>query len=237
MRIRVLGPVEVERDGVAVNVGGPQQRRLLAVLVVRRGHAVATERLIDALWSDGEAPDGAARSIRTYMSRLRVALPEASITSRPAGYSLEIDGISLDVAEFDALLGQAEGAVPDRAVELYDDALALWRGDPFGEFTGEWWAVSESSRLEELRFSARMAPAAAGVAMGHHDRVIPDLQRLVTEHPLDERAATLCMQALHVTGLQAESLRIGHELRVRLRREAGLDPSPELARLEAAIAC
>jgi DNA-binding SARP family transcriptional activator/tRNA A-37 threonylcarbamoyl transferase component Bud32/WD40 repeat protein len=236
MRIRVLGPVEVERDGALVNVGGPQQRRLLALLVVQRGHAVSTERLIDALWPDGDAPDGAARSMRTYLSRLRSVLPEASITSRPAGYALDLRDAALDVEEFDALVGDAEGSVPDRAFHLYDQALALWRGDPFGEFTGEWWAVSESSRLDERRFSARVGRAAARMAMGHHDRAVPDLQRLVAERPLDERAVTLVMQALHVTGRQAESLRVGHAFRGRLSQEAGLDPSPELARLETAIA-
>jgi DNA-binding SARP family transcriptional activator/tRNA A-37 threonylcarbamoyl transferase component Bud32/WD40 repeat protein len=236
MRIRVLGPVEVERDGAPVNVGGPQQRRLLALLIVQRGHAVSTERLIDALWPDGDAPDGAARSMRTYLSRLRNVLPEASITSGPAGYALHVSDAALDVDEFDALVGDAEGSVPDRAVDLYDQALALWRGDPFGEFTGEWWAVSESSRLGERRFSAGVGRAAARMAMGHHDRAVPDLQRLVADRPVDERPVTLLMQALHVTGRQAESLRIGHAFRGRLSHEAGLDPSPELARLESAIA-
>ena len=75
MRIRVLGPVAVERDGVPVNVGGSQQRRLLALLVLQRGRAVSAERVVDALWPDGDAPDGAARSMRTYLSRLRTVLP------------------------------------------------------------------------------------------------------------------------------------------------------------------
>jgi DNA-binding SARP family transcriptional activator len=81
MRVKVLGPVEAEEDGAAVAVGGPQQRRLLALLVVHRGRAVSTDRLVDALWPDGDAPDGAARSMRTYLSRLRAVLPAGSITT------------------------------------------------------------------------------------------------------------------------------------------------------------
>jgi DNA-binding SARP family transcriptional activator/serine/threonine protein kinase/WD40 repeat protein len=236
MRIRVLGPVEVERDGASVNVGGPQQRRLLSLLVVQRGHAVSTERLVDALWPDGGAPDGAARSMRTYLSRLRGALPDASITSGPAGYALDLGDAWLDIEEFDALVGHAESADPDRAVGLYDEALALWRGDPFGECTDEWWALSDSSRLAERRFSADLARAAARMAIGHHDRAVPELTRLVAEHPLDERPVTLLMQALHGTGRQVESLRVAHAFRARVAQQAGLDPSPELAKIESAIA-
>jgi DNA-binding SARP family transcriptional activator/tRNA A-37 threonylcarbamoyl transferase component Bud32/WD40 repeat protein len=236
MRIRVLGPVEVERDGALVNVGGPQQRRLLGVLVLHRGHAVSTERLVDALWPDGDAPDGAVRSMRTYLSRLRNALSEASITNGRAGYALDVHDVWLDVEEFDTLLGEAEGSVPDRAVGLYDEALALWRGDPFGEYADEWWALSESSRLQERRFSAGMGRAVARMTMGHHDRAVPDLQRLTAERPLDERPVALLMQALHATGRRVESLRVGHAFRVRLADEAGLDPSSDLASVESAIA-
>ncbi len=236
MRIRVLGPVEVERDGALVNVGGPQQRRLLGVLVLHRGHAVSTERLVDALWPDGGAPDGATRSMRTYLSRLRSALSEASITSGRAGYALDVSDAWFDVEEFDTLVGRAEGSVPDRAVGLYDEALSLWRGDPFGEYADEWWALSESSRLQERRFSADVGRAEARMTMGHHDRAVPDLQRLTAERPLDDRPVALLMQALTATGRRVESLRVGHALRVRLADEAGLDPSSELAGVESAIA-
>ena len=117
MRIKVLGPVEVERDGELLAIGGPQQRRLLALLVVHRGHAVSTDRLVDALWPDGDAPDGAARSMRTYLSRLRSVLPEGSLTTRRSGYVLDIDDIVVDVDEFDALLDDAERVVPDVALD------------------------------------------------------------------------------------------------------------------------
>ena len=74
MRFKVLGSIEAEHDGVRAAVGGPKQRRLLGVLLVSRGHAVSADRLVDALWPDGNAPDGAARSVMTYVSRLRTAL-------------------------------------------------------------------------------------------------------------------------------------------------------------------
>ena len=79
MRFRVLGPIEVERGHVAVGLGGPQQRRLLAVLLSERGRVVSTERLVDTLWSDGTAPRDARRSTMSYVSRLRAVLGERLI--------------------------------------------------------------------------------------------------------------------------------------------------------------
>ena len=127
MRIEVLGPVNVELDGRPLSVGGSQQRRLLGLLVVHRGHAVSTERIVDALWN-GAAPDGAARSVRTYVSRLRNALPDVAIDRSSAGYTLELDNASvgLDADEFDRLLDRARLQPPDLALSTYTDALALW---------------------------------------------------------------------------------------------------------------
>ncbi len=235
MQIRVLGPVEVERDGELVNVGGPQQRRLLAFLVVSRGHVVSTERLVDALWPDGISPEGAGRSMRTYLSRLRSVLPDGAIVRRASGYRLDSGGVTFDVDEFDALIDASASGMPDQQVQRCDEALALWRGAPFGEFSDEWWAVAEANRLVERRAAAREGRAAALMAMGHHDRAVIDLEQIVAELPLRERPVRLLMQALVVTGRRPEALRITRSFRVRLADETGLEPSQDLIRFESAI--
>src|SRR5262245_13355460 len=235
MRIKVLGPVEVERDGELVAIGGPQQRRLLALLVVHRGQVVSTDRLIDALWPDEGAPEGAARSMRTYIARLRAVLPDGWITTQRSGYGLRPDAAAVDLDEFDSLLDDAERTPPDVAVERCEAALRLWRGPPFGEFTDEWWALPESSRLIERRATAEEQRAVALMAIGHHNRAIPDLEQLVAEQPLRERPVRLLMLALDTTGRRAEALRRARAFRVRLADETGLDPSHELDELEAAM--
>ena len=98
--------------------------------------------------------------------------------------------------------------MPDAAVARYDAALELWRGRAFGEFGDEWWALPEASRLAERRVATEVARAAAQMAMGHHNRAIPDLERLALERPLDERPVRLLMQALQATGRQAEAMRV-----------------------------
>ena len=115
-------------------------------------------------------------------------------------------------------------------------ALALWRGEPYGEFSTEWWALAESTRLSEVRTSAREQRAAALIAIGHHQRAIPDLESLVVEQPLRERPVVLLIQALHATGRQSEALRRARAFRRRLADESGLDPSPALGALEHAVA-
>jgi DNA-binding SARP family transcriptional activator/WD40 repeat protein len=234
MRIMALGPVEVEHDGVVVNVGGRQQRRLLALLVAHRGRPVSAERLVDAMWPDGDAPDGSLRSMRTYLSRLRAVLPDDSIVTRHGGYQLG-DGAMVDIDAFERLVEDAERSVPDEALDSYSEAIELWRGDPFGEFTDEWWALGESKRLIELRELAEEGRAATLMALGHHNRAIPELERLIAEHPLRERPVRLMMQSLHVAGRPAEALRAGRAFRARLGDKTGLEPSSELTALESTI--
>ena len=236
MRFRVLGQVEVERDGDAVALGGPQQRRLLALLLSERGRVVSIERIVDALWADGESPDAASRSAMKYVSRLRAVVGDNVIATVGAGYRLELNGHGCDVDEFEALIDAAGREMPDVAVARYDAALELWRGPAYGEFGDEWWALPEASRLAERRVATEVARAAAQMAMGHHNRAIPDLERVALERPLDERPVRLLMQALQATGRQAEAMRVGSGFRRRLAGETGLDPSADLARLETAIA-
>ena len=135
--------------------------------------------------------------------------------------------MATDVDEFEALVSEGERALPDRAIAAYDAALGLWRGLPFGEFAGEWWAVAESVRLDELRVVAREQRAAALLAIGHHQRAVPDLEGLTVELPLRERPMVLLLQALHDSGRQAEALRRYQGFRRRLVEETGLEPSPD----------
>jgi DNA-binding SARP family transcriptional activator len=65
VQFRILGPLEVARDGVPIALGAAQQRALLAVLVLHRGEAVSTDRLTDELWGE-RAPATAAKTVQVY---------------------------------------------------------------------------------------------------------------------------------------------------------------------------
>ena len=238
VRYRWLGPLEVERDEMPVAIGGPQQRRLLGVLLAHRGQVVSVDRLVDALWPDVDAPDGAARSIKTYVSRLRAALDDSAVATAPNGYLVRLDAetTSADAPEFEALVAAGDAALPDQAIAAYDAAIALWRDRPFGELADEWWAVAETRRLESLYLGAREERAAALIAVGHHARALPDLEALAVEHPFRERPLALLLQALQADGRQVEALRRYQDFRVHLAEETGLEPSADLVALERAVA-
>ena len=142
----------------------------------------------------------------------------------------------IDSQQFEALLAEAGTEEPGRAVEIYDRALALWRGSAYGDFGAEWWLLAEANRLNEMRTVAKEERAEAVLAMGHHHRVIPELERLVTDEPLRERPTSLLMQALFATGRHADALRAFQSFRTRLADETGLDPSDDLVALERSMA-
>ncbi|HZX54434.1 MAG TPA: BTAD domain-containing putative transcriptional regulator, partial [Ilumatobacteraceae bacterium] len=216
--------------------GGPQQRRVLALLLQRAGHAVSTDRMVDCLWADGEAPDGADRSVMTYVSRLRTSLGDQVVERAHDGYRLVLNGDTLDANEFEACLLEAESAEPSRAIELYDRALALWRGDAFGELGHEWWLLAEANRLNDLRLAAIEERTEVMVMLGQTHRAIPELSWMRSNHPLRERPVSLLMHALFATGRQADALREFHEYRSQLGEATGLEPSADLQALEHSIA-
>ncbi len=236
MRYGVLGTIDVQSEIGRIDLGGPQQRRLLGVLLTSPGRVFTVDKLIDALWSDGSAPDGASAAVLTYMSRLRSRIGTTFIVTRDGGYLFDLGSATVDALEFEELIQRARITDPDTAVDLFNKALALWRGPAFGEFATEWWAIAAASRLEELRAVASEERAATLIALGQSSRAVPELESLRIELPLRERVAQLLMQALDEVGRKAEALRVFHAFREELIETTGLGPSQSLIELERAIA-
>lgn len=239
MRFLVLGPLEVEVDGRGVAIGGGRQRALLALLLVNAGEVVSRDRLIDELWAE-RPPASASQSLDAYVSRLRKAFrqagaPEVLVTRAP-GYVLRAE--DTDTRRFDELTAEGQGALAagevDRAAAVLEQALALWRGSPYAEVAGELWAAAEVDRLSELRLQATEGRVEAELALGRH-ALVPELEQLVASHPYRERLVAQYMLALYRCGRQAEALAAYRRARRALVEELGLEPGPELRRLESAI--
>ncbi|MFI7547091.1 AfsR/SARP family transcriptional regulator [Actinoplanes sp. NPDC049599] len=134
MRVRVLGPFEVDGPLGPCVVAGARQRTVLATLALHAGRPVAVGRLIDALWPE-DPPPSARNSLQSHVARLRAALPEGAIRHEPAGYRLAVTPEQVDALRFERLVEQARsGADPVVRAELLDGALALWRGPALPEF-------------------------------------------------------------------------------------------------------
>jgi class 3 adenylate cyclase len=116
-----------------------------------------------------------------------------------------------------------------------DESLALWRGLALADVELEAGARNEVARLEELRVAAQTERIDCELALGRHERVVPELERLLAEHPLRERVRSQLMLALYRSGRQAEALRVYREGRERLVAELGIEPSVPLQRLHRSI--
>jgi DNA-binding SARP family transcriptional activator len=234
LEFRILGPIEVRSNGEALQLGGPKQRALLALLLVDAGRAVSTDRLIDALWGE-HPPKTAATSLQNFVSQLRKLLGPDVLVTKPPGYLLRIDPSRLDAARARALAEEAKTAALDKRAAKLREALALWRGPPLGEFAFEAFAQSEIGRLDELRLAVLEDRIDADLEAGRHAEVVGELEALVEEHPLRERFREQLMLALYRSGRQAEALEAFQQGRRVLVEELGIDPSPRLQQLHGSI--
>jgi serine/threonine protein kinase/WD40 repeat protein len=231
--IQLLGPVDASVRGAAAELGGPRQRRLLAVLAMRAGERVGTSEVIDAVWADGELPADPREALRTYASRLRRALGgPATIVVDAGTYSLSVPKGAIDAHMFESLLVD-EGDDPDPNALRH--AIALWRGPALAGFEHEEWARGFSTRLTELKHIADDDLGEALLRRRSDAEAVAHLASVVAEQPLRERSHRLLMQALHRSGRSAEAVRVFQAYRHRLATDLGLDPGDEIVALERAI--
>ncbi|AXK34601.1 AfsR family transcriptional regulator [Streptomyces armeniacus] len=241
LRFTVLGPVRAWRGDSALSTGSPQQRALLAALLLRGGHTATAEELIDALWGE-DPPDQAKAALRTYASRIRKALAPDSdlLVSESGGYAIRTHaaGAVLDVDVATALATDAEkcAAAGDRcrARELYDAALAQWDGEPLAHLPGP-YAEAQRARLEEWRLGLQEHRLDLDLQVGCHAEAVSELTALTAAHPLRERLRELLMLALYRSGRQAEALAVYADTRRLLADELGVDPRSELSELQQRI--
>jgi ABC-type transport system substrate-binding protein/DNA-binding SARP family transcriptional activator len=234
LEFKVLGPLEAWRDGRALELPAGKPRALLAVLLLHRNEVVSVDLLLDELWGE-RPPATAAKNVQVYVSHLRRALGDRVLVTRAPGYVLRLEPGQLDADRFQALLEEARGQQPAQAAERLRAALALWRGEALADFRYDSFAREEIRRLEELRLSALEERIESDLALGRHEDVLSELESLVRANPLRERLQGQLMLALYRCGRQADALEGYRAARRRLVEELGLEPSPDLQRLEQAI--
>lgn len=232
----MLGALEVLADGRPLELGPPRQRAVLAVLLLNANQVVTTDRLAEELWP-GDVPKTASKAIQVYVSSLRKTFGESRevLETRGNGYVLRVETGELDLYEFERLLQRAQGEEPSAKAETLRAALSVWRGAPLADLTYEPFVQPEAARLEALRLLALEERVEAELALGRGPELVPELETLVSERPLQERPRAQLMLALYRSGRQAEALDVFREGRRSLDEELGLEPGPALRELEAAI--
>ena len=244
MHFGALGPLFVRDDaGHELDLGSPLQRTLLCLLLARRREVVTMDQIVEGVWPAG-APAAATTSVQTYVSNLRRALepdrtrrtsPEV-ILSGGGGYRLSCEEEDTDVGRFEwavvSGIQAIDGGRPDDAIDVLDQALSLWRDEPYAELGELDAAVFERSRLTELFRAAQEQRSAALLFVGRDVEAVVDLELLIREQPLRERRWEMYITALYRTGRQAEALRAYTRARETLIDQLGIEPGVELRTLE-----
>ncbi|MGB9227513.1 AfsR/SARP family transcriptional regulator, partial [Mycobacterium sp.] len=234
MELGVLGPLQVRQDGAPVAIPGAKPRAILTMLGLHTGSVVSADSLIELLWGD-YPPRTAAKALQTHISSLRRTLGDGVVVTEGAGWTL--NGPSVDAARYKsaAKSGREAAAAGDtgQAVARFEEAMTLWRGIP--ELPDGRRGLSEKTRWIEGHAALVEDRADALLATGRAAEVIGDLEAAVAEAPLRERRWGQLMLALYRAGRQGEALNAYQRARALLADELGVDPGPELRRLEAAI--
>jgi DNA-binding SARP family transcriptional activator len=230
--IRVLGPIDLLTASGTQSIGSRQARALLGALVIAAGHAVPTHQLRIALWGDSP-PSSADNSLQTYVSRLRRVLGHDAIVRADHSYRLDVSRSQIDALRFEDLLTDAaeSRSQPGRCQLLCRRALALWRGEPFGDLADAEPFELEVIRLDELRVTTMELALETELALGGHEIAVAELEVAVQEYPYRERLWHLLIEALLRDDRRVEALRACQNFRETLAG-AGLEPCDDLRRLE-----
>lgn len=234
VEFRLLGRVEARTDAGPVELGPARQQTVLAALLVDANQPVPLDQLAHRVWGD-EPPQRATQTLYSYVSRLRRLLPGLIARAPGGGYVLKADESMVDVHRFHRLLGLARQADDDAGtVALFQEALALWQGEPFAGADTPWFNAARDT-LRKERWAAELDCTDLRLRLGEHAALIVVLAEHGAAHPLDERLAAQYMLALYRCGRQADALAHYRHLRGVLAEELGIDPGQELQRLHQAI--
>jgi DNA-binding SARP family transcriptional activator/tetratricopeptide (TPR) repeat protein len=238
VEFRLLGPVQVRLEDRAVDIGAARQQSLLTVLLLEAGRCVPVDQIVERVWGQQRLPDQPRNAVHTYVSLLRTALVGiggVTITRQAGGYLIDIDTRLVDVHRFRALIEQARDAGDDdRAAALAEEALGLWRGEPFAGLDTPWINATREG-LAVRRQAARLDLMDIRLRCGRHADVLAELAAEAAAHPFDERVTGQLMLALYRVGRPSDALAQYQRIRQQLAGELGTDPGPALRDLHQRI--
>ncbi|MFG2051994.1 BTAD domain-containing putative transcriptional regulator [Micromonospora sp. NPDC048935] len=239
LRLQVLGPLRLWRDGVELSAGPRQQAYLLALLLARAGKPISMSGLVELIWDD-DVPASAVNILQKYVGGLRRLLEPALplrgsgsyLQRRGNGYLFTAGPGMLDVVTFRELVEAAKAAVAeqrsDEALGYYARAVGLWQSFAADGLTYGLAAEAIFAALDGEFFDACVAAADLAISLGQPERVLQALHLAARMAPLHETVQAGYISALAANGQQAEALSVFRTVRARLAEDLGLDPGPAL---------
>ncbi|MFE4263143.1 BTAD domain-containing putative transcriptional regulator [Streptomyces sp. NPDC056883] len=249
MKIKVLGALSAEVNGVSIVPTAGKPRQILALLALYPGRVVPVPTLMEELWGT-ELPQSGLTTLQTYIHQLRRRLgtamgpgsPEAAkdvLVTRYGGYLLQVPADAVDVHAYKGLVEAGRQAFDDgedaQASMLLREALDLWDGSALVDVRVGPMLDIEVMRLEESRLVARERRIDADLRLGRHAEILAELTDIIARYPEHEGLHSQAMVALYRAGRQAAALDVYRRLRIRLNADLGVEPSPQLQRLHQAM--
>ncbi|WP_395725697.1 BTAD domain-containing putative transcriptional regulator [Nakamurella sp.] len=239
--VRLLGPLELLVDGVALPLPGGKPRALLASLLISRNRVVPADSLADAIW-DGDVPGNFLGTMQVHVSTLRRALRPLSdaglltVATQSPGYRAVVDDALVDQGRFGRWVRAGNDLLAAHryaeAAERLRAALAEWTGAALADLRGFRFADDFAAAVEEDRLVALQSRIDADLASGNESAVIGELVTLTGQYPLREPFWIQLIIALYRSGRQADALEAARRIRQLLDDELGIDPSPALREIE-----
>jgi DNA-binding SARP family transcriptional activator len=234
----ILGPLEVHDHGGAIRIAGARLRSLLILLLVNRNEVLSSDRILDALWPEGQPASGRA-ALQARVAALRRGIGADRIETREPGYVLRVGVDELDADRFERLVAEGRRKLraddPVAAAPTLSAALALWRGEPLLDVAYAPFAQAEIQRLSGLYLGAVEDHVEARLAVADPSELVDELEGLVQRHPFRERLHGQLITALYRAGRQADALAAYQDARRTLAEELGIEPGPALQDLQRAV--
>ena len=244
MRVRDLGPLVVEDGGRLVELGLTKQAALLSMLALQPGRTVSSDALTAAAWGPDEVVSAARLDsqlwrLRNLLEPGRKRSTSSVLVRHGSGFQLQVDPGSVDSQRFEqaaiALTRSDGGEDLSQRLTSIEEALALWRGQPFESLADALGIGPIRVRYEELRTQLAERRIETLLSLGHLDLALADLQPMIAATPYRERLWAQRMTALDRLGRTEESLAAFRRVRQILIEEIGLEPGQELVQLHARI--
>src|SRR5690625_4616766 len=230
VEVRLIGTIEVVRDGIPTPLAGKGVGALLVMLALAADRPVPVDTLARAIWDD-DPPERIRGSLQTYVGRLRRIIGAEAIRTESTGYRLALPAESVDLQRFTRLVARSADAEAIEAARILDDALTLWHAEPFGHAPSEWIEHNVVPEVTERYLQAFERRVDLALADGDAASRLPRLRQLVERHPLRESLWARLIGVLDAAGRTAEALERYEALRVHLADELGVDPAPDLQRV------
>ncbi|TDD62622.1 AfsR/SARP family transcriptional regulator [Actinomadura rubrisoli] len=238
MQIRVLGPLQMEQNGISITPSAHKLRQALALFLLNANRCVSTSELIEELW-ENDPPRSAMATLQTYILRLRKTLGDELVLTGPGGYTLLLDEGVLDLHRFERHIERARAEL-DRnacanAADLLDRAARLWRGQPLSDLSPGPILRREIVRLEECHLNVLEQRFEIKISLRRYSENVSELRDLCMRYRMHEILHAQLMLCLYHCGRRPEALTVYEQVRRTLADELALEPSMRLQELHDAM--